>query len=211
MSGTAVIDNGLSNIDSVVRALKEVGATPYVVGFASEIGEPDHIVLPGVGSFFDGMSALNRGGLKAELLNQVDSYAVPLLGICLGMQMLATAGAEGGQSEGLGLLPGIVAKLEQDGGSPRIPHIGWNELHQVRSIPLLKGIPTGTDFYFVHSYHFQPADSAMVVATRRMNNGSPSSRSRSPRSGKKGKVRLTSHPSRRTTARAIRRKRMTWK
>lgn len=165
MSGTAVIDNGLSNIDSVVRVLKEVGATPYVVGFASEIGEPDHIVLPGVGSFFDGMSALNRGGLKAELLNQVDSYAVPLLGICLGMQMLATAGAEGGQSEGLGLLPGIVAKLEQDGGSPRIPHIGWNELHQVRSIPLLKGIPTGTDFYFVHSYHFQPADSAMVVAT----------------------------------------------
>ena len=71
MSGTAVIDNGLSNIDSVVRALKEVGATPYVVGFASEIGEPDHIVLPGVGSFFDGMSALNRGGLKAELLNQI--------------------------------------------------------------------------------------------------------------------------------------------
>jgi glutamine amidotransferase len=88
-----------------------------------------------------------------------------MLGICLGMQLLAQKGYEGGEQEGLGILPGEVRRLYQETPETRIPHVGWNEVHEVIPSTLFEAIPSGTDFYFVHSYHLIPSVQDVVVAT----------------------------------------------
>lgn len=160
MNRVAVIKTGLSNIDSVSRAIEEVGGAAFVVEKPGDLCRPDRIVLPGVGSFATASGVLWSSGLAESILHQVDC-STPLLGICLGMQLLADSGDEGGTVRGLGLIPGHVRKLQPSAGE-RIPHIGWNEVHAEAGEELFTGIGDRTDFYFVHSYHFVPADAAHI-------------------------------------------------
>lgn len=168
-----VVDAGLGNIGSVVAALERQAC---VVQRLSDPPGPDatagfsHAVLPGVGSFTAGMEALRRRGWADWLLQQWCPSGRPLLGICLGMQLLASRGSEGAASvdaatTGLDLIPGTVERIHPDGELP-LPHVGWNAVDwQASAAPLAKGLPPGGDFYFVHSYAFTAADSAHALAS----------------------------------------------
>jgi imidazole glycerol-phosphate synthase subunit HisH len=164
----AVVDHGLGNLDSVRRAVEEVGGRPYLVGSGDELGEPDHIVLPGVGAFPDGMRNLHDRKLVDALEGEVLGSGVPLLAICLGMHLLASTGREGGETAGLGWIPGTVQRLEATPQDHRVPHVGWNEVHPrpgTTGGDLFASVPADSDFYFVHSYHFVPDDPSDSVAT----------------------------------------------
>jgi glutamine amidotransferase len=161
----ALIDYGMGNLGSVRRAIGELGAEPLLADAPAKLGAADRIILPGVGAFSDGMRLLEAGGWTRAIRAQADA-GKPVLGICLGMQLLAARGLEGGDNEGLGLIPGEVQPLASLGCELRIPHVGWNSVAvRDRSAGMMLGIPDGTDFYFVHSYAFQPRDAADVVAT----------------------------------------------
>jgi glutamine amidotransferase len=159
----AVIDYGMGNLASVRRALEEAGASVSIVDDPDAIGDASHIVLPGVGAFKDAMSRLEAAAWPERLTRAVQMEGIPLLGICLGMQLLADSGEEGGITEGLGLIAGRVMRLTAAAGE-RIPHVGWNEVNPVKDAALFEGIPAGTDFYFVHSYHFVPAEEQSELA-----------------------------------------------
>ena len=159
-----IVDYGMSNLGSVKRAFEECGASAHVSDDPADCLQAEHIVLPGVGSFADGMSALLAGGWVGPLRYAVLEEKIPLLGICLGMQLLADTGFEGGETAGLGLIPGEVRRLTADTPETRIPHVGWNEAHHDGTHPLFAGIPDGADFYFVHSYHLVPVDAADALA-----------------------------------------------
>jgi glutamine amidotransferase len=154
MKTVAIVDYGMCNLDSVRRAVEECGGTPVVTDRVEDIETATHIVLPGVGSFRDGMHNLKQRSLDVILREQVVARHIPFLGICLGMQMLATKGWEGGETDGLGWIDGEVRKLEPAGEDRRIPHIGWDEVAVAGTSPLFNGIGSGKDFYFVHSFHF---------------------------------------------------------
>lgn len=162
-----IVDYGMGNLASVSRALGALGHRPTVVNSPKALRTADRIVLPGVGSFAEGMDRLDGEGWSEELKRQVVERAVPLLGICLGMQFLAEAGVEGGERRGLGLVPGRVTGLRELGCQGRVPHVGWNEVRQVRSDPLWGLIPDDTDFYFVHSYALVVTDTTCLVGTVR--------------------------------------------
>ena len=155
----------MGNLGSVRRALIEVGADPVVAEKPEELQAADRIILPGVGSFADGMKNLAEGGWIQKLREHVEK-GTPLLGICLGMQLLADYGAEGGGCAGLGLISGEVQKIDTQDSSLRIPHSGWNNIKLIgKSEGLFKGIPSETDFYFVHSFVFQPSKPENILAT----------------------------------------------
>jgi len=167
-----VIDYGVGNLGSVVRALEELRVKPILITRTIDMHTVDSLILPGVGSFGDCAKLLNEGGWVQALRDQVYTGSKPLLGICLGMQLLASSSVEGvdeGGSHGafgLGFIPGRVKSLRSLGCGLRIPHVGWNEVTSRTSVGgLFDGIPDGTDFYFVHSYAFVPDDSAHVLAT----------------------------------------------
>ena len=160
----AVIDYGMGNLGSVRRALTELGSDSFVVTDPEQLGEAHRIVLPGVGSFADGMAHLAKQGWIAEIQQQVVEIGKPFLGICLGMQLLATRGTEGGITPGLGLIDGEVVRIDTLGCMLRIPHVGWNAIKLNTPSGLFAGVPAGTDFYFVHSYAFQPADMSHALA-----------------------------------------------
>jgi len=141
-----IIDSGGANLASLQFALARLGVRAPVTADAREIAAAARVVLPGVGSAPDAMQRLRRSGL-AELLPRLRQ---PVLGICLGMQLLFERSAEG-MTECLGVLPGTVRRLDAVAGRP-VPHMGWNQLAQVREDPLLAGIEPGEYFYFVHSY-----------------------------------------------------------
>jgi len=165
MNRTLIVDYGMGNLGSVKRALEECGADVIISDDPAACEQVDHIVLPGVGAFADGMAALTDCGWINPLRTATQKNRIPLLGICLGMQLLADQGFEGGETIGLGLIPGKVSRLVADAPEIRIPHVGWNEVNHVGIHPLFDGIPTGMDFYFVHSYHFLPANAADVLAS----------------------------------------------
>ncbi len=159
---TVVVDYGLCNINSMVRALEECGAKkvertrdPRVVDRA------DRIVLPGVGTFSAAMRNLAGWNLLEAIRNASAGGGVPILGACLGMQLMASRGMEGADGaliEGLGLVAGDVIRLEVQHANERIPHIGWNEAVAKPGSVLFSDCPDNCDFYFVHSYHLQLAD-----------------------------------------------------
>jgi glutamine amidotransferase len=160
-----IVDYNLSNLGSIRRSLEECGVSPVVSDDPARLKAASRIVLPGVGSFTDGMANLREMGWDAALREAVREDGVPLLGICLGMQLLAGMGFEGGTVRGLDLIPGEVRRFVPDDPATRVPHVGWNEVWNASGNPLLEGIPDGSDFYFVHSYHFIPLHKEHVLAT----------------------------------------------
>jgi imidazole glycerol-phosphate synthase subunit HisH len=164
-----VIDYGVGNLGSVLRALEELRVAPVLVNRASDMHACDGLILPGVGNFADCSRLLTEGGWTQALRQEVQGYKKPLLGVCVGMQLLAdssTEGSEGGaDSLGLGFVPGCVKSLRELGCTLRVPHVGWNAIKNRVSDTLFSGIGDGTDFYFVHSYAMVAQDSTDVVAT----------------------------------------------
>lgn len=163
MNRVAVVDHGLCNIDSIRRALEECGATTVITDDPADLEHVDRIVLPGVGAYGDAMANLHERKLDVAIVDNV-GQGVPFLGICLGMQLLAVVGREGGDTPGLGLVAGEVVKLTPTDADRRVPHVGWNEVHG-RDGRLLHGVDDDADFYFVHSFHLRCDDAASVVAT----------------------------------------------
>lgn len=161
---SVVIDYGMSNLGSIRQALDECGGFPVVSDNPADLKEATHIFLPGVGAFKDGMDNLRNNGWVEAIREAALKDKVPFLGICLGMQLLGRKGYEMGESEGLNLIDGEVKLLEPK-GDERIPHVGWNEVYPTAEWPLFSSIPKGTDFYFVHSYHFIPQDKKNTMST----------------------------------------------
>ncbi|MCC5992631.1 MAG: imidazole glycerol phosphate synthase subunit HisH [Rhodobacteraceae bacterium] len=165
----AVIDYGTGNLGSMLRALEELGAQPSLATAPDQLARADRLILPGVGNFSDCMNALTVGGWTDALRDAVAERGLPLLGVCVGMQLLASHGTEGAASgamtQGLGFIRGAVSHLRMQGCTERLPHVGWNALHPTGDDPLLAGIPAGTHFYFVHSFAFMAEDPASVIAT----------------------------------------------
>lgn len=151
----AIADYGMGNRRSVEKALAHVGASSIIT---SDVRDADAIILPGVGAFPEAMRNLERSGLREQLIERA-AAGVPLLGICLGMQLLFESSSEHEGAEGLGILPGVVTKLE----SPRLPHIGWNLVSFSRPSALTEGLGDAAAFYHVHSFACRPADDGDVV------------------------------------------------
>ena len=155
MVDVVIVDYGMCNLDSVARAVESCGGRPLVTDQEIDLRSATRIILPGVGAFPHAMESLNSRNLVSVIRERAKTAKVPILGICLGMQLLAERSTEGRGAIGLGLIPGTVVKLIPDGTDNRIPHMGWNEVNFCKQSPLFDGIPNGRDFYFVHSYHFQ--------------------------------------------------------
>ena len=161
----AIIDYGMANLRSVQKALAEIGAEATVISEPEQIAAADRLVLPGVGAFRDAVATLRAKHLDEPLLQHIKA-GKPLLGICLGLQMLFDVGYEDGEHRGLGVIPGQCVRftLDQDLGL-KVPHMGWNQLTRRTDTPLLKGVPTDAGVYFVHSYHVVPTDDAVIATT----------------------------------------------
>ena len=156
----AIADYGMGNRRSVEKALAHVGAESIITADHDEIRRAAAIILPGVGAFPEAMRHLDRSGLGDVLIERAAAGA-PLLGICLGMQLLFESTTEHEGAQGLGILPGAVTALQ----SPRLPHIGWNLVTFERESTLTEGLGDAAAFYHVHSFACRPSDAADVVGT----------------------------------------------
>lgn len=161
----AIIDYGMGNLDSVARAIEECGGRAVVTGDPADLASATAIVLPGVGSFSEGMQNIRRLGFDVALEEEVRGKGIPFLGLCLGMHLIATRGSEGGDTPGLGWIDAEIVRLEPHEPGERVPHVGWNEVHLDRASPLFPDPAVVRDFYFVHSYCMRPADPEVVLAT----------------------------------------------
>jgi len=157
-----IVDYGMGNRRSVEKALERVGARVEVSADPERLRTMDGLVLPGVGAFPAGMAAIRAAGLD-ELLHERVEAGVPLLGLCLGMQLLFERSEEHDGAGGLGLLAGTVRRLHAPG--LKLPHIGWSELRWLRSTPLSEGLPDPAYLYHVHSFAPAPADEEVVLAS----------------------------------------------
>lgn len=167
----AIIDYGSGNLRSAQKAFEraareaELSVTVDVTPDPAKVAKADRIVLPGVGAFADCMTGLTAiAGMREALEAAVLRRAVPFLGICVGMQLLATVGREFGETAGLGWIDGEVIQLAPSDPALKIPHMGWNDLTIARAHPLFDGIESGAHAYFVHSYQFHTEDDAAVLA-----------------------------------------------
>ncbi len=157
----ALIDYGAGNLRSIGRALTLAGADVCVVAHPDTGEHYDGLVLPGVGAFGAAMTRLQAAGFPDWIRAQV-AAGIPLLGVCLGMQLLFARSEESPESDGLGLLAGDVTRLP---AGLKVPHMGWNQLSLRRPSPLLEGVADGSHVYFVHSYVARPTDEGDVIAT----------------------------------------------
>ena len=162
----ALIDYGISNLRSVQKAFEHLGAQVTLTSEPGQVIRADKLILPGVGAFSAGMDGLRLRHLIEPIQQQVQA-GVPLIGICLGMQLLFRESEEVAQGAppepGLGLLAGRVVRLRGEG--LHVPHMGWNQLHPLRDSALLRGVEPGAYAYFVHSYVCEPADANVILAT----------------------------------------------
>jgi imidazole glycerol-phosphate synthase subunit HisH len=155
----AILDYGMGNLRSVEKALEHVGAVATITNDAAAVRDADGVVLPGVGAFPKAMERVRELGLD-ELIAERLAAGVPILGICLGLQLLFESSTELGGAAGLGLLPGEVAEIEADG--LKVPHIGWSPVRWERDSKLTEGIESETPFYFVHSFAPRPEASDLL-------------------------------------------------
>lgn len=155
----AIADYGMGNLRSVEKALEHIGATATISAAAEDLRAADGIVLPGVGAFPRAMERIRERGLD-ELIAERHAAGVPILGICLGLQLLFESTTELGGADGLGLLPGPVAELEA--GELKVPHIGWSPVRWERESRLTEGIESETPFYFVHSFAPSPQPAELL-------------------------------------------------
>jgi imidazole glycerol-phosphate synthase subunit HisH len=166
MSGTTItmIDYGASNIRSAYKAFEHVGARVELTGDPDVVRRASKLVLPGVGAFGAGMSALRERGLDTAVRDAATA-GVPLLGICLGMQFLLEESDEMGRFEGLGFIAGRVTRFDFSDQQLKVPHMGWNQIEHTEDHPLLNNVPSGAFAYFVHSYYCVPEVKEDIVAT----------------------------------------------
>ena len=160
MSSVAIIDYGIGNLRSVEKAFSVVGVDAVITGDRERLLAAERLVLPGVGAFGTCMSEFERHGFKELVIGRVEQ-GTPLLGICVGMQMLFEESAEFGKTKGLGLLKGQVNRFDDD--SLIVPHVGWNQVEKTSTSPLLNDVSENSFFYFVHSYYCEPADKDVIV------------------------------------------------
>jgi len=160
----AVVDYGMGNLRSVTKALERVGGDVTITSDPQEVARAAKVVLPGVGAFQDAMRNLQSRGLDAAVSEAISS-GKQFLGICLGLQLLFETSCEDGVHRGLGVLSGEVVRFEPDESRPemKIPQIGWNKVEFAAAPPHFTGIPSGTYFYFVHSYYAVPEESCVVA------------------------------------------------
>lgn len=157
-----IIDYGVGNLFSLKSSFEAIGQEVFVSGDAAQLSKADRLILPGVGAFGDAAEKLRQSGLDA-FVRQAAVKGTPLMGICLGMQLLFEESMEYGCHKGLGLLKGRVVPMQPEG--LKIPHIGWNSLHKTKSSPLLSGVKEGDFVYFVHSFHAQGCEDSLVAVT----------------------------------------------
>lgn len=152
-----IVDYGMGNICSVVSALDYVGCESSVTSDPDAVANAGRLLLPGVGSFRKAMTTLHGQGLDAALLHAVKTRGTKILGICLGMQLMGVVGAEDGETPGLGLIPARVDRFTtEEVQGAKIPHVGFNAVRAHPDSRLMLGLPTETDFYFVHAYRVLP-------------------------------------------------------
>lgn len=160
----AIVDYGVGNIRSIENAMSRLGVRKIeVTGNISKLSQADGLVLPGVGAFGACASRLHHNGFADELTGLVVGQKKPILGICVGMQLMANYSQEGGRHEGLGWIPGEIVKIDSN-ENLRVPHVGWNDIQISRNNALFNKVEDGTHFYFDHSYHFM-GEKKYVIAT----------------------------------------------
>ena len=159
MPQVAIIDYGVGNLRSVEKAFGATGCAAVVSSDERVLYGADRLVLPGVGAFAACMNALTERGFD-ELVRERVAESIPLLGVCVGMQMLFEESEEFGTTRGLGLLPGRVRRFSED---LVVPHVGWNRIRQRVAHPLFDGIEDAAFFYFVHSYYCEPAEDEVIL------------------------------------------------
>jgi len=158
----AVVDYGMGNLASVVKALERSGAEVRVTESAAAVRDAAAVVLPGVGAFRDAAARLEQSGLGAAVIERI-AAGTPFLGVCLGLQLLFESSSEGGRRPGLGVFAGTVERLQTEF---KVPHIGWNELEWAPAgVGMARGLPAAAAVYFVHSYAAVPADPCIVAAS----------------------------------------------
>ena len=157
----AVINYGAGNLGSVANALVKLGRKPVVTGSVSDVLNANAVFLPGVGAAGDTMKGLQVAGMDS-VVKKLVGLRRPLFAICVGLQVLLTDTEEGGRHKCLDIIPGTVRKLQ---GALKVPHMGWNQVQQLKPHPIFEGIPDNSNFYFVHSYYADPEDRAVVAAT----------------------------------------------
>ena len=157
-----IIDYGLGNLRSVAGAVERVGHEPVVAGDITALAAADKLILPGVGAFGDGMANLRRM-LLIDPLTELVQAGRPILGICLGAQLMASDSQEFGYHAGLNWIDANVVRLQPQDPALRIPHVGWNNLHQVHASILFEGVPDDALFYYVHSFRIACVRADIVV------------------------------------------------
>lgn len=157
-----IVDYGMGNLGSVHNMFKYIGVRSQISGDVDIISKAEKILLPGVGAFDAAMKRLGEVGLLEVLNQKALQDKVPVLGICLGMQML-TRSSEEGKLEGLGWIPAKTVKFKFEDRKLKVPHMGWNLVHKVNASPLIEELPEEPRFYFVHSYHVVADDDKYVL------------------------------------------------
>lgn len=162
MKPILIIDYGMANLRSVQKAFEKVGASAIISSDPNRLLESDKVVLPGVGAFRDAIARLRESGFVDPIKDHIRA-GKPLLGICLGLQLLFTTGYEDGVHQGLDILSGDVVRFENLGGL-KVPHMGWNQLRIRRPAPIFRDLPAEPSVYFVHSYYVKPKDANVIAA-----------------------------------------------
>jgi glutamine amidotransferase len=158
-----IIDYGSSNLLSISRAFEHIGAQVIMVKNAEDIQNAHHLILPGVGAFPDGMQAIKKSGFDQAIQHYAQT-GKPLMGICLGMQLLLDIGTEIQEIKGLGLIPGKVIELPRNQPGFKVPNINWHQVNALQGHPLFESIHASEMFYFVHSYYAQTEQTHNTIA-----------------------------------------------
>ena len=164
MSALVVVDFGAGNVASMVKAFRKIGAAPEIVTRPEQVAAAARVVVPGVGHFGAAMRELRARGLDVALKDCV-ARNIPVLGVCIGLQVLFDASAEAPEETGLGLIKGKCRRFDDPTGRLKVPQIGWNQVKPREGSRLFRGIASGTSFYFIHSFYAVPEDPEVRAAT----------------------------------------------